>query len=455
MDLTALTAISPIDGRYGEKTAELRAVFSEYGLIRHRILVEVRWLEMLSDHPSIKEVPAIDQRARDRLDEIVDNFDESGALRVKEIEKTTNHDVKAVEYFLREAFGDIESLQKIAGFLHFACTSEDINNLAYALMLADARTRCVLPAMDEIIETIRDMAHRYASCAMLSHTHGQAASPTTVGKELAVFAHRLKRQRESFESVALFGKLNGATGTYSAHLAAYPDLDWPDISRRFVTSLGLEWNPYTTQIEPHDYMAELFHALMRFNTVMLDLCRDSWAYISRGVFKQKVAEGEVGSSTMPHKVNPIDFENAEGNLGMANAILDHLATKLPVSRLQRDLTDSTVLRNLGVGAAHSLIAYRACLRGLSRIDVDENALSAELDKAWAILAEPIQTVMRRYGLENPYEQLKALTRGRDIDKKAIENFVSKLDIPETEKKRLLAMTPASYIGIAANLGEDI
>ncbi|HSS64907.1 MAG TPA: adenylosuccinate lyase [Gammaproteobacteria bacterium] len=455
MDLTALTAISPVDGRYGEKTAELRAVFSEYGLIRHRVLVEVRWLEALSDNTSIEEVPALDQRARDRLDEIVDNFDESDALRVKEIEKTTNHDVKAVEYFLRESFGDIASLQDIAGFLHFACTSEDINNLAYALMLADARTRCMLPAMDEIIETIRDLAHRYASCAMLSHTHGQAASPTTVGKELAVFAHRLKRQRASFESVALCGKLNGATGTYSAHLAAYPDLDWPDISRRFVSALGLEWNPYTTQIEPHDYMAELFHALIRFNTVLLDLCRDSWAYISRGVFKQKVAEGEVGSSTMPHKVNPIDFENAEGNLGLANAILEHLAGKLPVSRLQRDLTDSTALRNLGVGAAHSLIAYQACLRGLSRVDVDEDALAAELDNAWAVLAEPIQTIMRRYGQENPYEQLKALTRGRDIDKKAIEDFVGKLDIPEAERKRLLAMTPASYIGIADSLGEDI
>lgn len=455
MDLTALTAISPVDGRYGDKTAELRAVFSEYGLIRNRILVEVRWLEMLSDHPSIKEVPALDKRARDRLDEIVDNFDEVDALRVKEIEKTTNHDVKAVEYFLKESFGDIASLQKVAGFLHFACTSEDINNIAYALMLADARTRCVLPLMDEIVESIREMAHRYASCAMLAHTHGQPASPTTVGKELAVFANRFKRQRESFETIALFGKMNGATGNYSAHLAAYPDLDWPDISRRFVTSLGLDWNPYTTQIEPHDYMAELFHALMRFNTVLLDLCRDTWSYISRGVFKQKLVEGEVGSSTMPHKVNPIDFENAEGNLGIANAVLDHLAGKLPVSRLQRDLTDSTVLRNLGVGVAHSLIAYRACLRGLSRVDVDQDALSAELEDAWAVLAEPIQTVMRRYGLENPYEQLKALTRGRDIDKKSIDKFVRQLDIPEAEKKRLLAMTPASYIGAAADLGEDV
>ena len=455
MELTAITAISPVDGRYGDKAGELRAVFSEYGLIRNRILVEVRWLEMLSDHPSIKEVPALDKRARDRLDEIVDNFDEFDALRVKEIEKTTNHDVKAVEYFLKESFGDIASLQKVAGFLHFACTSEDINNIAYALMLVDARTRCVLPVMDEIFESIREMAHRYASCAMLAHTHGQPASPTTVGKELAVFANRFKRQRESFENVALFGKMNGATGNYSAHLAAYPDLDWPDISRRFVTSLGLDWNPYTTQIEPHDYMAELFHALMRFNTVLLDLCRDTWSYVSRGVFKQKLVEGEVGSSTMPHKVNPIDFENAEGNLGIANAVLDHLASKLPVSRLQRDLTDSTVLRNLGVGVAHSLIAYRACLRGLSRVDVDQDALSAELEDAWAVLAEPIQTVMRRYGLENPYEQLKALTRGRDIDKKSIDKFVRQLDIPEAEKKRLLAMTPASYIGAAANLGEDV
>jgi len=455
MELSSLTAISPVDGRYGEKTRELRAVFSEYGLIRHRVLVEVRWLEALADNPAIEEVPALDQSARDRLDEIADNFDETQALRVKEIEKTTNHDVKAVEYYLRERFGDDASLDRVAGFLHFACTSEDINNLAYGLSLADARTRCLLPVMDEIIEAIRGMAHRYADCAMLSQTHGQPASPTTVGKEMAVFAARLEHQRESFAAVSIMGKMNGAVGNYNAHLSAYPELDWPDFSREFVSSLGLTWNPYTTQIEPHDYMAELFHALIRFNTILLDFCRDTWAYISRGVFRQKAAEGEVGSSTMPHKINPIDFENAEGNLGIANAILDHLSLKLPVSRLQRDLTDSTVLRNLGVGAAHSLIAYRSCIRGLARIDVDESTLSAELDGAWEVLAEPIQTVMRRYGLENPYERLKSLTRGHGIDRAALEAFISGLDIPETEKARLLAMTPAAYTGAAAKLGEDI
>jgi adenylosuccinate lyase len=455
MELSSLTAISPVDGRYGEKTRELRAVFSEFGLIRHRVLVEVRWLEALADNPAIEEVPALDQSARDRLDEIVDHFDETEALRVKEIEKTTNHDVKAVEYFLKERFEDSASLERIAGFLHFACTSEDINNLAYGLSLADARTRCLLPVMDEIIEAIRSMAHRFADRAMLSHTHGQPASPTTVGKEMAVFAARLKRQRESLATVSIMGKMNGAVGNYSAHLSAYPNLDWPDLSREFVTSLGLAWNPYTTQIEPHDYMAELFHALIRFNTVLMDFCRDTWAYISRGVFRQMAAEGEVGSSTMPHKINPIDFENAEGNLGIANAILDHLSLKLPVSRLQRDLTDSTVLRNIGVGAAHSLIAYRSCIRGLARIDVDESALSAELDGAWQLLAEPIQTVMRRYGLEEPYEQLKSLTRGRGIDRAALQAFISGLDIPEAEKARLLAMTPAAYIGAAAILGEDV
>lgn len=455
MELSSLTAISPVDGRYGDKTNELRAVFSEYGLIRHRVLVEVRWLEALADHPAIEEIPQLDQSARDRIDEIVDNFDVSDALRVKEIEGTTNHDVKSVEYFLRERFGDQPPLKRIAGFLHFACTSEDINNLAYGLMLADARTRCLLPLMDEFIETVRALAHRYAGTPMLSRTHGQPATPTTVGKELAVFAARLKRQRESFASVGIMGKMNGAVGNYNAHISAYPDVDWPDVSRRFVTGLGLEWNPYTTQIEPHDYMAELFHALIRFNNISLDLCRDTWAYISRGVFKQRVTKNEVGSSTMPHKVNPIDFENAEGNLGVANAILDHLAMKLPLSRLQRDLSDSTVLRNLGVGAAHSVIAYRSCLKGLGRIDVDESVLADELENAWELLSEPVQTVMRRYGIENPYEQLKSLTRGHGIDRKTIQDFIGGLEIPELEKKRLLALTPATYVGAAANLGEDI
>ncbi len=455
MDLTSLTAISPIDGRYGDKTNELRAVFSEYGLIRHRVLVEVRWLEALADHPDIEEIPRLDQTARDRIDEIVDNFDESDARQVKEIERTTNHDVKSVEYYLRQKFDGDPALRKMAGFIHFACTSEDINNLAYGLMLADARTRCMLPLMDEVLDAVRDLAHRYAHIPMLSQTHGQPASPTTVGKELAVFAARLKRQRDSFTSVEILGKMNGAVGNYNAHMSVYPDIDWPDLSRKFVTGLGLVWNPYTTQIEPHDYMAELFHASIRFNTVLLDLCRDIWSYISRGVFKQRVAKDEVGSSTMPHKVNPIDFENAEGNLGLANAIFDHLAKKLPVSRMQRDLTDSTVLRNLGVGAAHAVIAYRSCLKGLGRIDVDETALVAELEDAWELLAEPVQTVMRRYGIENPYEQLKTLTRGQGIDRKTLAEFISQLEIPDVEKKRLLELTPASYVGAAASLGEDI
>ena len=455
MELSSLTAISPVDGRYGDKVNELRAVFSEYGLIRNRVLVEVRWLETLADHPEIGEIPQLEESARDRIDEIVDNFDPSDALRVKEIERTTNHDVKSVEYFLRERFGDDPSLQRIAGFLHFACTSEDINNLAYGLMLADARTRCLLPLMDEVIETVRGMAHRYAAVPMLSQTHGQPATPTTVGKEFAVFAARLKRQRKSFASVRIMGKMNGAVGNYNAHISAYPEVDWPDVSRRFVTGLGLEWNPYTTQIEPHDYMAELFHALIRFDNVALDLCRDIWTYISRGVFKQRHVDNEIGSSTMPHKVNPIDFENAEGNLGMANAILDHLAMKLPLSRLQRDLTDSTVLRNLGVGVAHAVIAHRSCLKGLGRIDVDKSALAAELADAWELLSEPIQTVMRRFGIENPYEQLKSLTRGHAVDRTAIKDFIAQLEIPETEKKRLLALTPATYLGAAASLGEDV
>ncbi|MDX1512885.1 MAG: adenylosuccinate lyase [Gammaproteobacteria bacterium] len=455
MELSSLTAISPIDGRYGDKTNELRAVFSEYGLIRHRILVEIRWLQALADHPDVPEVPKLDQSARNRIEEIVDNFEESDARRVKEIERTTNHDVKSVEYFLREQFGDNESLQKIAGFLHFACTSEDINNLAYGLMLADARTRCLLPLMDQVVDSVRELAHRYADRPMLSQTHGQPASPTTVGKELAVFAARLKRQRESFAAVSIMGKMNGAVGNYNAHMSAYPEVDWPEVSRRFVTGLGLEWNPYTTQIEPHDYMAELFHALIRFNTVVLDLSRDVWAYISRGVFKQRTVGDEVGSSTMPHKVNPIDFENAEGNVGIANAFLDHLAMKLPVSRMQRDLTDSTVLRNVGVGAGHAIIAYRSCLKGLGKIDVDEAVLASELENAWEVLAEPVQTVMRRFGIENPYERLKSLTRGQSIDRKILLEFIDSLEIPDSEKQRLRDLTPATYVGAAAILGEDV
>ena len=455
MDLQPLTAISPIDGRYADKTSDLRAVFSEYGLIRHRVMVEVRWLQALAAHPGIAEVPAFSQEANHRLNDIVDNFDLESAGRVKEIERTTNHDVKAVEYFLKEQIADTEELVAVQEFIHFACTSEDINNLAYGLMLLDARIRCLLPVMDELIEAIRALAHRYADLSMLSHTHGQPASPTTLGKEMAVFAARLKRQRAQFAEIPLCGKMNGAVGNYNAHLAAYPSIDWPALSSDFVAELGLEWNPHTTQIEPHDYMAELFHAQARFNSTLIDFCRDLWAYVSLAYFKQKPVENEVGSSTMPNKVNPIDFENAEGNLGVSNAILEHMAAKLPISRLQRDLSDSTVLRNLGVGAAHGLVAYRSCLRGISKLEVNPEALAGDLDDAWEVLAEPIQTVMRRYGIDKPYERLKALTRGRSIDRQALHAFIESLDLPAEEKTRLLALTPASYVGEGENLANDV
>ena len=455
MDLEPLTAISPIDGRYADKTSDLRAVFSEYGLIRHRVLVEVRWLQALAAHPRIAEVPAFSQEANLQLNDIVDNFDLECAGRVKEIERTTNHDVKAVEYFLKEQIADTAELVAVQEFIHFSCTSEDINNLAYGLMLLDARTRCVLPVMDELIESIRDLAHRYADQPMLSHTHGQPASPTTLGKEMAVFAARLKRHRACFAEISVCGKMNGAVGNYNAQLAAYPTLDWPAMASDFVSELGLEWNPYTTQIEPHDYMAELFHAQARFNSTLLDFCRDMWAYVSRAYFKQKTLEGEVGSSTMPNKVNPIDFENAEGNLGVANALFEHMAAKLPISRLQRDLSDSTVLRNLGVGAAHSLVAYQSCLTGISKLEGNPTALAEDLDDAWEVLAEPIQTVMRRYGIDKPYERLKALTRGRSIDRKILHAFIESLDLPADEKTRLLALTPATYVGEGENLANDV
>lgn len=455
MDLEPLTAISPIDGRYADKTSDLRAVFSEYGLIRHRVLVEVRWLQALAAHAGIPEVPAFSHEANHRLNDIVDNFDLEAAGRVKKIESTTNHDVKAVEYFLKEQIQESPELVAVQEFFHFACTSEDINNLAYGLMLLDARTRCLLPVMDELIESIRSLAHRNANQAMMSHTHGQPASPTTLGKEMAVFAARLKRHRACVANVLLCGKMNGAVGNYNAHVAAYPTLDWPAMASKFVADLGLEWNPHTTQIEPHDYMAELFHAQARFNSTLIDFCRDVWAYVSRGYFKQKAVENEVGSSTMPNKVNPIDFENAEGNLGVANALLEHMAAKLPISRLQRDLSDSTVLRNLGVGAAHSLVAYRSCLRGISKLEVNPAALARDLDDAWEVLAEPIQTVMRRYGIDKPYERLKALTRGRFIDKQTLHAFIESLELPAEEKTRLLALTPASYIGEGENLANDV
>jgi adenylosuccinate lyase len=419
------------------------------------VLVEVRWLQALAAHAGVAEVPAFSPEANHLLNDIVDNFDLESAARVKEIERTTNHDVKAVEYFLKEQIAETAELTAVQEFFHFACTSEDINNLAYGSMLLDARTRCTLPVMDEIIESIRSLAHRYADQPMLSHTHGQPASPTTLGKEMAVFAARLKGHRACFAEIAIRGKMNGAVGNYNAHLAAYPNVDWPAMANDFVVELGLEWNPHTTQIEPHDYMAELFHAQARFNTTLLDFCQDVWAYVSRGYFKQRAVENEVGSSTMPNKVNPIDFENAEGNLGVANALLQHLAAKLPVSRLQRDLSDSTVLRNLGVGAAHSLVAYQSCLKGISKLEVDPEALAGDLDDAWEILAEPIQTVMRRYGIDKPYERLKTLTRGRSIDRATLHEFIESLDLPADEKTRLLALTPASYVGEGENLANDV
>jgi adenylosuccinate lyase len=455
MDLSTLTAVSPIDGRYGAKTAALRPLVSEYGLIRHRVLVEVRWLQALSSDPRISEVARFSPPANAVLEAIVDDFGVDDAARVKTIERTTNHDVKAVEYFLKERISDNPELAAVSEFIHFACTSEDINNLCHSLMLREARDAVVLPEMDAVIAAIRDLAHRYADLPMLSRTHGQPASPTTLGKEMANVVHRLRRQRAAVAEIALPGKINGAVGNYNAHLSAYPEIDWPSFAQGFVESLGLAWTPYTTQIEPHDVVAELFDAQARFNTILLDFCRDVWSYISLGYFKQKTVAGEVGSSTMPHKVNPIDFENAEGNLGIANAVLAHLAAKLPVSRWQRDLTDSTVLRNLGVGLAHTLVALQSALKGIGKLEADPVRLAADLDANWEVLAEPIQTVMRRYGVEQPYEKLKALTRGRRISADALIDFVDTLDIPDTAKLELKALTPGGYIGRAAELARAI
>jgi len=450
MQLSELTAISPIDGRYGNKTIDLRAIFSEYGLIRHRVLVEVRWLQMLAAETGIAEVPTLSEHANTALNNIVDKFSEEDAQRVKNIEKTTNHDVKAVEYFLKEKIAGNDELEAVSEFIHFACTSEDINNLAYGLMLREARSQSVLPMMDDVIKAISDLAHKYAEVPMLSRTHGQPASPTTLGKEMANVAFRLKRQREQVVMVPMLGKINGAVGNYNAALSAYPELDWQAMASKFVTSLGLDWNPYTTQIEPHDYVAEFFDAAARFNTIVIDYSRDIWGYISVGYFKQRTIAGEIGSSTMPHKVNPIDFENAEGNLGMANAIFQHLTAKLPISRWQRDLTDSTVLRNLGVGLAHGSIAYQSLLKGISKLEANPARLAEDLDNCWEVLAEPIQTVMRRYAIEKPYEKLKELTRGKGIDQQSMQEFINNLEIPAAEKQRLLAMTPGSYIGNAVS-----
>lgn len=447
---SALTALSPLDGRYASKCDALRPYLSEFGLIHARVTVEIRWLQALAKHPDIGEITPFSQSTNDKLNAIVANFSEQNALRIKEIERTTNHDVKAVEYFLKEKICDIDELKNAGEFIHFACTSEDINNLSHALMLKSGRD-VLITSMQTIIDEIAKLADNHASTPMLSRTHGQTASPTTLGKEMANVAYRLHRQLKQFKNVELLGKINGAVGNYNAHLSAYPNIDWIKHSQNFVESLDLTFNPYTTQIEPHDYMAELFDALRRFNTILIDFNRDVWGYISLGYFKQKLKDGEVGSSTMPHKVNPIDFENSEGNLGMANAVLSHLGEKLPISRWQRDLTDSTVLRNMGVGFAQSLIAFEACLKGIGKLQINEQRLSDDLDHAQEVLAEPIQTVMRRYNIEKPYEKLKALTRGQMMTREMMTDFVNSDElsaVPANARERLTELTPATYIGNA-------
>ncbi len=450
LPLNPLTALSPLDGRYQTKTAELRPLFSEYGLIRHRVLVEIRWLMALADHRKIKEVAPFSAATQKLLNGIVADFSEADARRVKEIEATTNHDVKAIEYFLKEKTRGNREIARCTEFIHFACTSEDINNLAYALMLKQSRDEVLLPRLDRLIAAMTDLASRHADQPMLARTHGQPASPTTLGKEMANFAYRLKRTRQQVVDVPMLGKINGAVGNYNAHLAAYPEVDWPAFARSFVEKLGLDWNPYTTQIEPHDYIAELLDAAARCNTILIDFNRDVWGYISLGYFKQKVVKGEVGSSTMPHKVNPIDFENSEGNLGLANALFRHLAEKLPVSRFQRDLTDSTVLRNLGVSFGYMLLACDSCLKGIGKLEVNAERLRQDLDQNWEVLAEPVQTVMRRHGVEQAYEKLKELTRGKaGITRESMQAFIRTLDIPDNTKKRLLALTPDTYTGNAA------
>ena len=448
MDLSSISALSPVDGRYGSKTAALRPYFSEFGLIYNRVLVEVRWLQRLADHPQISEVAPLSDVANALLERLVNQFDEAAAQRVKDIESTTNHDVKAVEYYIKEQFKDNAELQAINEYVHFACTSEDINNLAHGLMLKQGLEQVMLPEMLGVLTQIKHLAHDHQSQPMLSRTHGQTASPSTMGKEMANVAARLQRQIKQIKQVEFLGKINGAVGNYNAHYTAYPEIDWQANAQIFVESLGLTWNPYTTQIEPHDYIAELFDAIARFNTILLDFDRDIWGYISLGFFKQKTIAGEIGSSTMPHKVNPIDFENSEGNLGIANALLQHLASKLPISRWQRDLTDSTVLRNLGVGLAHSLIAYQSTLKGISKLQLNAPRLDADLDNAWEVLAEPIQTVMRRYAIEEPYEKLKALTRGKTINAQIMAEFIDSLDLPQSVKDELKTLTPANYIGNA-------
>ncbi|HQU97923.1 MAG TPA: adenylosuccinate lyase [Nitrosomonas sp.] len=456
MSPSAITALSPLDGRYFAKVDALRQYFSEFALIRYRVQVEIEWFIALSNEPNITEVPSLSSQAKSFLNQLSNDFSVADAERVKTIEATTNHDVKAIEYWLKELLVKNPEIAQSMEFIHFACTSEDINNLAYALMLQSSREHVMLPALDRIINRLMELAHQLADVPMLARTHGQPATPTTLGKELANVIYRLQRARKKLAEVSILGKINGAVGNYNAHLSTYPDIDWETFARQFVEKLGLEFNPYTTQIEPHDMVAELFDAYARINTILLDLNRDIWGYISLGYFKQKMKANEVGSSTMPHKVNPIDFENAEGNLGIANALLRHFSEKLPISRWQRDLTDSTVLRNIGVALGHTLLAYDSCLKGLNKLDVNLIKLQDDLDNAWEILAEPIQTVMRRYQIANPYEQLKALTRGKEgITQEALHQFINNLKIPESEKTRLLALKPSNYLGQAVSLAKRI
>ncbi|MBY3788564.1 adenylosuccinate lyase [Photobacterium carnosum] len=455
MELSALTAVSPVDGRYGSKTSVLRSIFSEFGLLKYRTIVEIRWLQKLSATDAIVEVPSFSAEANAFLDRIATEFSEQDALRIKTIERTTNHDVKAVEYYLKEKVAELPELHAVNEFIHFACTSEDINNLSHALMLTEAREKVMLPEVRNVIDAIKDLAHQFRDIPMLTRTHGQPASPSTMGKEMANVAYRMERQYKQIENVDILGKINGAVGNYNAHLSAYPDIDWHQYSEEFVTALGITFNPYTTQIEPHDYIAELFDAFARFNTILLDFDRDIWGYVALGHFKQKTIAGEIGSSTMPHKVNPIDFENSEGNLGLANAIFGHLAQKLPVSRWQRDLTDSTVLRNLGVGCGYAIIAYTSTIKGISKLEINQAALEAELDRNWEVLAEPVQTVMRRYGIEKPYEKLKELTRGKRVNGEGMRTFIDGLELPEHEKARLKMLTPANYIGDAIKLTDKL
>ena len=455
MKVSPLRALSPADGRYSEKVDDLRDIFSEYGLMRFRVLVEVRWLQSLADESGIDEIGPISSVMKDLLNRIVDDFSLDDAERIKKIESTTNHDVKAVEYFIRERLGDGPETKPLKDFLHFGCTSEDINNLSYALMLRSARSDVLLPQMREVRNRLKAMAREHAELPMLSRTHGQTASPTTLGKELANVVARLERAQKQFAGVEILGKFNGAVGNYNAHAVAYPDIDWQAISHRFIESLGVLPNPYTTQIEPHDWTAEYSHALVRYNTILIDFARDVWAYISLGYFKQSVAKDEVGSSTMPHKVNPIDFENAEGNLGMSNAMLGHFAEKLPISRWQRDLTDSTVQRNFGIAIGYLMIALQSLKKGIGKLQVNEAAIHADVSVAWEVLAEAVQTVMRRYGIPEPYEKLKALTRGQAVTEEVLMTFVDTLDIPDDEKQRLRALTPDTYIGLAAKQARDI